>query len=135
MKQLPRLTEAEITSLSDQFSALAVPGDAPAYQRWHAAIEKIPCVLEAPLGEITNPDIAGFVWAWGIQSAIETCRIEKADRFDAQGLEGKLRVHVALTTAVLVWRELPPHRRQIRADRAQVRRVLAYFAPTVEALT
>ncbi len=72
-----------------------------------------PARLEFPLGELTNPRIAGFLWAWHLQGQLETMSIAETDRFNANGLEGKGGVKVLLSTALLAARELPPHRRAV----------------------
>lgn len=45
--------------------------------------------LEFPLGELMNPGIAGFVWTWHLKDVLRNARIERHDRFNANGLEGK----------------------------------------------
>ena len=83
-----------------------VPGEVLA--RYHQ-----PARLEFPLGELTNPRIAGFLWAWQRQSQLTTARITASDRFNANGLEGKCIVKTLLSTALLAARELPPYRRRV----------------------
>lgn len=73
----------------------------------------IPALLEFPIGEMMNKKIEGFIFAWKLQNSITTKPIEKTDRFNAQGLEGKIRVMTSLITALLVYRELPKYRCQI----------------------
>jgi hypothetical protein len=65
-----------------------------------------------------NPHIAGFVWAWAMLGSITTAAIQPEDRFIAQGLEGKVRVRTTLSTALLVYRALPPYRRQVVVERS-----------------
>ena len=72
-----------------------------------------PARLEFPLGELTNPRIAGFLWAWHIQGRLQTTSIAASDHFNAHGLEGKCVVPTQLSTALLAARELPPHRRAV----------------------
>ena len=69
--------------------------------------------LEFPLGEVMNPNIAGFIWAWNLQNKIKTESISKKDRFNAQGLEGKATIELDLVGAVLAYQELPRFRRAI----------------------
>jgi len=71
-----------------------------------------PARLEFPLGELTNPRITGFLWAWQ-QGQLTTARITASDRFNANGLEGKCVVKTLLSTALLAARELPPYRRAV----------------------
>ena len=72
-----------------------------------------PARLEFPLGELTNPRITGFLWAWQMQGQLTTARITASDRFNANGLEGKCVVSTLLSTALLAARELPPYRRAV----------------------
>ena len=69
--------------------------------------------VEFPLGELTNRNIAGFVGVWASKGLIKDYPIDKTDRFNAQGLEGKIRIATTLATALLVYRELPPNRCQL----------------------
>ena len=70
--------------------------------------------VEFPLGEIMNPRIEGFIWAWKMKGLLAPRDIESKDRFNAQGLEGKIVINTTLTTALLVYRDLPDHRCQIK---------------------
>lgn len=71
--------------------------------------------VEFPLGELMNPDIAGYVWAWAMQQRINHASIGKRDGFRAQGLEGKAVVETTFATALLVWRDLPAYRCNVYA--------------------
>jgi hypothetical protein len=72
-----------------------------------------PARLEFPLGELTNPRLTGFLWAWCLQGRLQTTSIAAPDRFNAHGLEGKCVVSTQLSTALLAARELPPYRRAV----------------------
>jgi len=72
-----------------------------------------PAHLEFPIGEMLNEKIRGFIFAWKLQNCLTIMPIERIDRFNAQGLEGKIRVMTSLITALLVYRELPKYRCQI----------------------
>jgi len=85
-----------------------------AWDRWQTEHNKRDVILEFPLGELMNPAIAGFVWAWKMQGRIEVCAIPADAHFNAQGLEGMARVHTDLCVALMVWRDLPAHRCNIR---------------------
>lgn len=112
MRLVHKLTPSELENLLAQMERdyqryKPVPPDeviAPYHQ---------PARLEFPLGEITNPGIAGFILAWMIQAAIHTTSITAKDQFDAQGLEGKCVIDTLLSSALLAARELPPYRRAI----------------------
>ncbi len=66
-------------------------------QQWevlHRKLSNIDAILYLPLGEIANPKISGFVWAWNMQHRLgEPEDITEKDRFNAQGLEGKIKIN------------------------------------------
>ncbi|MFH1236171.1 MAG: hypothetical protein V1685_04515 [Parcubacteria group bacterium] len=72
-----------------------------------------PARLEFPLGELTNPAIAGYVWAWQLRRKIQTASITGKEGFLAQGLEGKVCVHTNMVTALLAYGWLPEYRRAV----------------------
>ena len=86
------------------------------WEDWHKTHGAQNARVEFPLGELTNPNIAGYVWAWGMQHRIKTADITTLDRFNAQGLEGKVVVETSYTTALLVASELPEHRCTVYAN-------------------
>lgn len=112
MRLAHKLTPFELENLLAQMEwdyqryKLVLPDEVVA--RYHQ-----PARLEFPLGEITNPDIAGFILAWALQAAIRTTSIAAKDQFDAQGLEGKCVINTLLSSALLAARELLPYRRAI----------------------
>ena len=69
--------------------------------------------VEFPLGELTTPAIAGFVWAWNMKGIVQLSKITSSDRFDAQGLEGKAMIDTDYATALLAAHELPEYRRAV----------------------
>lgn len=107
---MKRLVEAELVVLLRQMERVyAWPGPAQEPAGW-----AVPARLEFPLGELFNPGLAGYLWAWRMTGRLRILPIGRADRFNAQGLEGKCRVEpVNLTTALLAARELPPFRRAV----------------------
>lgn len=112
MRLAHKLTPFELENLlaemeRDHLHYQPVPPD-EVVARYHQ-----PAWLEFPLGEITNPGIAGFVLAWGLQRAIRATSISSRDQFDAQGLEGKCVVETLLSSALLAARALPPYRRAV----------------------
>ena len=111
---MKRLTDTRVTQLlAHMETLLAHPATS---DEWYAQYDHGQGArIEFPSGEIMNPAIAGFVWAWGMQKRVESQRIETGDRFNANGLEGKVSIDTTLTTALLVYRALPKHRAQIRA--------------------
>ena len=111
--KLGKLSEKEITALDAEMSRHCVCGQLDLWDKWATDKGDSPVLLEFPLGELMNPGIAGFLWAWKLQGKIQTHAIEPGDRFNAQGLEGKVRIRTTLTTALLVYRELPAHHCQI----------------------
>jgi len=111
---MKRLSNKEIDRLIEEMEKAASNGDTPEWQKWHKEHSNIGVVLEFPGGEITNPNIAGFMWAWARKNKVYPCAIEKSDRFSANGLEGKVQIATDLGIALIAYRELPEHRRQIK---------------------
>ena len=61
-----------------------------------------PVILEVPLGELVG-NLAGFAMVWKMQGRLsDVMPITGKERFNAQGLEGKVRVKMALYDALLV---------------------------------
>jgi hypothetical protein len=110
MRRLPPAQLAAAISRMETASATHLDGDRGAFGRWLEAEGNRPARLEFPCGELLNPAIAGFVWAWYLQGRIQLDGIAKADGFAAQGLEGKAIVEVQLVAALLTARDLPVHR-------------------------
>ena len=71
-------------------------------------------IVEFPTGELMNERIKGFVWAWGMRGIVQTASIEKADRFNANGLEGKVCIETTANVALMVYGDLPEHRCQVK---------------------
>lgn len=82
----------------------------PDWQKWYDANAGKKARIEFPNGEVTNPKLTGFLWAWYMQGAMQTAGITERDKFSAQGLEGKTVVETSLCTALLAARELPKFR-------------------------
>ena len=110
------LSATEIDRLDSELAAAAGSCNLAQYSAWADSMGDSPALVEFPLGELTNGRIGGFVWVWGMKGIVQSARIDSGDRFNAQGLEGKCTIPVTLTTALLVYRELPPNRCQIRAN-------------------
>ena len=102
-----------------QMQAATRPGSdwAGRWGKWQGAYGDRMVWVEFPLGELMNPAIAGFVWAWAMQKRLVVGSIQEGDQFNAQGLEGKVRVRTTLSTALLVYRDLPPYRCQVVMER------------------
>src|SRR3990167_1050039 len=75
---------------------LAMENYARCADTWQGAWGTRDAILEMPLGELTNEGIAGFVWAWNAKHMIKTADIDKHDRFNAQGLEGKVIIETIM---------------------------------------
>ncbi len=112
---MARLARWEVERILGQMQAAARPGLdwAERWGRWQEAHGDRLAWVEFPLGELMNPAIAGFAWAWVVQKRLIVGPIQEGDQFNAQGLEGKVRVHTTLSTALLVYRDLPPYRCQV----------------------
>jgi hypothetical protein len=112
---MARLARWEVERMLGQMQAAARPGPdwAERWGRWQTADGDRMVWVEFPLGELMNPAIVGFAWAWALQKRLIVSPIQEGDQFSAQGLEGKVRVDTTLSTALLVYRDLPPYRCQV----------------------
>ena len=103
-----RLTEPELkmwlAKLSHDYDLNSPLSLAEIATRYHQAAR-----LEFPLGELMNRRIRGFIWAWQMQAGLRTARIQKGDRFNAQGLEGKCVVQTVFSTALLAASDVVVH--------------------------
>ena len=106
-----RLDPKHIAELQEAMhrAANAAPAD---WDAWLARYDQ-PARLELAGGEIMNPGIEGFVFAWRMTGRAKPAALTLTDRLNAQGLEGKLVIQTSLVLALLVWAELPPYRCQI----------------------
>ena len=78
-------------------------------------LNSLPARFEAPLGELVS-SLAGFAWAWKLQGFVpKIAPITKTDRFNAQGLEGKIVIETDLSTAIVYASQCPSHRYAIYA--------------------
>ncbi len=119
-----RLTRREAGELLDRMRAAARPGPSGLYhprgglrwERWQQEYGQRAAIVEFPLGELMNPRIVGFAWAWALSGRVTTAPIRRGDRFNAQGLEGKARVRTDLTVALIVYGELPRCRCQVLVE-------------------
>ena len=83
------------------------------FDKYYWGYRKQKALIEFPLGELMNPNIRGYIWAWHMKGIIKTGRITEKDIFKAHGIEGKASIPVDLFTALLAYKELPRFRRQI----------------------
>ena len=116
---MKRLTYSQLQAATARMgaaSAAHLDGNHGAFDRWLRDEGDLPARVEFPLGELMNPNITGFVWAWSTNREIRIEGITKRDRFNAQGIEGKAVVEVSLATALLVARDLPRHRIAVYAN-------------------
>lgn len=113
---MKRLSTKTIERLDAEMAGACVCGNLPLWSAWCDSMGDRDAVIEMPTGELMNERIAGFAWAWASKGRIEDAPIEKGDRFNAQGLEGKVRIRTTLTVALLTYREVSPHRIQILAE-------------------
>lgn len=108
---------AELKSIDSEIHASSLSGDSALWQQTYNKYSHIPVTVEMPLGELTNPNIKGFIWASNIKKTLSyPFHIEERDHFNAQGLEGKFRIHTDMMVAIIILREVPPHRIQIKKD-------------------
>jgi len=106
-----RLSREEIKDLIKKMEAATE--NLKSWEEFFNKYSQRKALIEFPLGELFNPNIRGYLWAWQMAGKIQTKPITEKDRFKAQGLEGKASIPVDMVTALLVWRELPEYRRQI----------------------
>lgn len=111
-----KLSESKILALIAEMEK-AAEGGSKTWDPWCKAHIGREAMIEFPLGELFCEGIAGFLSIWKIQNRIATAKIEKSDRFKAQGLESKCQVITTLVSALLAYRELPKYRRQLRIAR------------------
>lgn len=71
---------------------------------------QIPCEVFLPLGEILNPNLAGYAWVWKLKQCVHPEDITDKHRFNANGLEGCFRLNMMLSSAILLYRETTPDR-------------------------
>ncbi len=115
---MKRLTRAEIeTMLKERDDAITASfaGNPNAWQPVSDRNATTPARIEIPLGELTNANIRGFVWAWSMTHKVQMEELKSSDAFNANGLEGKATIPTDLGIALLVWQELPPYRCNINA--------------------
>lgn len=76
-------------------------------------LEGLSAKVEFPLGELID-SLMGFAWAWKIAGKdLSAQPIMAADRFNAQGLEGKVSLGMDLSSAIVVYSQCGPNRCQI----------------------
>lgn len=102
---MKRLTEKELIAAIVEMKNTGLAN----WQAWYDENDTKPARLEFPSGEIANPGIGGFIWAWRKRGILSPQRIEKRDRFNAQGLEGKIVIRLSFSAALLAAKELPAH--------------------------
>lgn len=111
------LTAKEVQTLLKQMQDAAQCGDSPEWRHMCHTLGARSARIILPCGELLNPAIAGFVWAWNLQGKIGAPMALTADmRLDANGLEGCIPVHeLGLMTALLVVQEIGTSRIAIYA--------------------
>lgn len=73
-----------------------------------------PVRFECPLGEVIDT-LAGFAMVWRWKGLLKPELIVQSDKFDAQGLEGKVSIPCTLYNALFYAMQARPNRAQIRA--------------------
>lgn len=110
MRQLNRKQIAALIFEAERKSK----GDSQSWAEFHKRWTRTKMRLEFPSGEITNPAIAGYLFAWRMTNELQLgLPITGKEQFSAQGLEGKVAVETDALTAVLAYRELPERRRAL----------------------
>lgn len=121
------LNQKKINSLIKELTELTEN-----HQRFLTVYDKviqINCTLEFPLGEVASTKTGGFMWAWDLQNMLNNIQpIEKPDRFNAQGLEGKIVIEsLPIVTALLFARASTVGRYQIKVDKKDLIKVSEFL--------
>jgi len=104
---MKRLSDREIEDDLAEFRAHSMEGDTPEWRDVYDRVANRPARVEFPTGEITNPAIAGYILGAKLGGTLESgLPITAQDRFNAQGLEGKVALATNLLNACLIWEEL-----------------------------
>ena len=109
-----RITDQEMQRIREDAAEVLRPGPMDRIL-YLAKVRKYstPVVVEVPTGALID-DLAGYAWVWKGQRRLEgPLPIVTADRFDAQGVEGKYRITMTLWDALFVWLFSQEHRIQI----------------------
>lgn len=83
--------------------------------------------LELIVDELWNKNIRGYLWAWNLQNAIKQAAITKDDKFNVNGLIGKIVVNTSIITALLVSREISKYHCQIKINKEQNKILKTYI--------
>lgn len=101
-------------------SRAAAEGGPFTWDLFYSAVYSVPATVSLPLGELLNERISGFVTVWRMKGLVDQPGpITSADRFNAQGLEGKVVIEGDLGDAVLVAANVPLDRVNVRVDAAR----------------
>jgi hypothetical protein len=102
------LTMGEVEHISNDWLAVACLPIPVQDAFWYRL--QVPCKVVMPLGELMNPNLAGYAWVWKLKECIHPEPITDKHRFNANGLEGCFSLGEMLSTAILIYREVPPDR-------------------------
>lgn len=108
---MKRISQKAIEQLTSDMRKAASNGSST-WDPWHDEHYQS-VVLDIPSGELMNERITGFLWAWAMQKNLQSMRLAKSDRLNANGLEGKIRIRTFLISALLACQELPKYRYQL----------------------
>lgn len=103
-----KLTRQELAQKLEKYQQAAIAGPA-VFSPLCDAYTRTKVTIELPLGELMNPDIAGFVWAWKMHGLIEIAGSNNHG-MAVNGLEGFFYIRTDLATAVLVRDSVHPFR-------------------------
>lgn len=113
-------TRPELKAIDSEIHLSSISGNSPLWQKVYDKYSHIPVTIEMPLGELMNPDIKGFLWAHNFKKTLTyPFPITNKDHFNAQGLEGKFRIHTDMMAAIIISRDVNPSRIQIKKDHIQ----------------
>lgn len=114
-KKIHFLTYKQMERLSKMSDAAYRRDPMKVWQAFYEAYLTRDAEIHLPLGELMNPKIAGFLWAWKMKGQLSPVGLTGKEGLNAQGLEGKVVIHTLLSTALIVWREVAPYRVAIKA--------------------
>lgn len=110
-------SDAECERLLEEVATLA----GCEYDALHLKLQGQVATLAFPIGELQNPAISGYLYAWNLLDKIKLAASDFADKdlqpkylgVVYQGIERFVLVDECLITALLAWSELPSTRRLI----------------------
>lgn len=114
---MKRLTHTELTALIERVEQTSADGDTPAWRDLHAELSARDALLSLPLGELANPEIAGFLWL--LRGRDLVWRLDDGAGVEKQGMEPVTDLRASLLDAVLLTMAAGPRRIAVSAPPAR----------------